>query len=178
VREEVVTEVVREPQWLCGRVGFDAYALHVRPIPPLWTSVIAAGQRGLVHVTGGPRDYPGRRVLAVGLGVGAAGLYAAVGWKFTKAGTTIDPSAPHKTKALVTSGVFGRSRNPIYVADALILASHAAWLGRPVALLGIPALVAALHPQIRAEETALQERFGHEYDAYVARVPRWVGPRG
>ena len=169
---------MREPQWLCGRVGFDAHALHVRPIPPLWTSVIAAGQRGLVHVTGGPRDYPGRRVLAVGLGVSAAGLYAAVGWKFTKAGTTIDPSAPHKTKALVTSGVFGRSRNPIYVADALILASHAAWLGRPVALLGIPALVAALHLQIRAEERALQERFGHEYDAYVARVPRWVGPRG
>jgi protein-S-isoprenylcysteine O-methyltransferase Ste14 len=150
----------------------------MRPIPPLWTSVIAAGQRGLAQVTGGPRDYPGRRVLSVGLGLGAAALYAAVGWKFTKAGTTIDPRAPHTSTALVTSGVFARSRNPIYVADALILASHAAWLGRPLALLGIPALIAALHPQIRAEETALQERFGREYESYVARVPRWVGPRG
>jgi len=121
---------VREPQGLCGRVGFDTYDRYVRPIPPLWTSVIAAGQRGLVHVTGGPRDYPGRRVLAVGLGLSAAALYGAVGWKFTKAGTTIDPRAPHKTKALVTSGVFGRSRNPIYVADALMLASHAAWQRR------------------------------------------------
>jgi len=169
---------VREPQWLCGRVGFDAYALHVRPIPPLWTSVIAAGQRALVQSTGGPRDYPGRRVLAVGLGLSAAALYGAVGWQFTKARTTIDPRAPHRVTTLVTSGAFSRSRNPIYIADALILASHAAWLGRPVALLGIPALVAALHPQIRAEETALQERFGQEYDAYVARVPRWVGLRG
>ena len=177
-REKVVTGVVREPQGLCGRVGFDTYDRHVRPIPPLWTSVIAAGQRGLVHATGGPRDYPGRRVLAVGLGVGAAALYAAVGWKFTKARTTIDPRAPHRVTTLVTSGVFSRSRNPIYVADAIILAAHAAWLGRPLALLGVPALVGALHPQIRAEETALQERFGREYESYVARVPRWVGPRG
>ena len=169
---------MREPQGLSGRVGFDTYDRHMRPIPPLWTSVIAAGQRGLVQVTGGPRDYPGRRALAVGLGVGAAALYAAVGWQFTTARTTIDPRAPHEVTTLVTSGAFARSRNPIYVADALILASHAAWLGRPLALLGIPALMAALHPQIRAEETALQERFGHEFDAYVARVPRWVGPRG
>ena len=150
----------------------------MRPIPPLWTSVIAAGQRGLAHATGGPRDYPGRQVLAVGLAAGAASLYAMAGWKFTMARTTIDPRTPHRVTTLVTSGIFSRSRNPIYVADALILASHAAWLGRPLALLGVPALVAALHPQIRAEEIALLRRFGREYDVYLAHVPRWIGPRG
>jgi len=108
----------------------------------------------------------------------AAALYAAVGWKFTRARTTIDPTQPHRTTSLVTSGVFERSRNPIYVADALLLASHAAWLGRPLALVGVPALLLALHPQIRAEERALSERFGGEYAAYVARVPRWLGPLG
>lgn len=150
----------------------------MRLIPPAWTLGIAGAQRTLVHVTGGPRDYPGRRVLTIGLGLGAAALYAAVGKQFSDARTTIDPRAPHRTTSLVTSGVFARSRNPIYVADALILAAHAAWLGNPLALLGIPALVAALHPQIRAEESALTARFGNEYGAYVAHVPRWVGPRG
>jgi protein-S-isoprenylcysteine O-methyltransferase Ste14 len=150
----------------------------MRLIPPAWTIAIAVGQRALVRTIGGPRDYPGRRALALGLGVSAAALYGAVGWQFTKAQTTIDPRAPHRTTSLVTSGVFSRSRNPIYVADALILASFTAWLGRPAAVLGIPALVAALHPQIRAEEEALRARFGSEYDAYVAHVPRWIGPRG
>jgi protein-S-isoprenylcysteine O-methyltransferase Ste14 len=73
--------------------------------------------------------------------------------------------------------LYSRSRNPIYIADALVLAAHAAWLGQPLALLGIPALGAALHPQIRAEEEALVARFGAEYDTYVAHVPRWFGPR-
>jgi protein-S-isoprenylcysteine O-methyltransferase Ste14 len=150
----------------------------VRPIPPLWTSFIAAGQRGLVHATGGPRDYPGRRALTATLGIVGAGVMATAVWQFWQARTTIDPLAPQTTSALVTTGLYSRSRNPIYIADALVLAAHAAWLGRPLALLGIPALVGALHPQIRAEETALQERFGPAYEAYVARIPRWVGPRG
>ncbi|MBI4900981.1 MAG: isoprenylcysteine carboxylmethyltransferase family protein, partial [Actinobacteria bacterium] len=135
-------------------------------------------QRQLVRATGGSRDYPGRRLLAAGLGLGALVLYGAVGSQFRAVRTTIDPRVPHETTSLVTSGVFAYSRNPIYVADALILAAYGAWLGRPVALLGIPALAAALHPQIRAEERALEERFGSEYESYLARVPRWLGPRG
>jgi protein-S-isoprenylcysteine O-methyltransferase Ste14 len=150
----------------------------MRLIPPAWTLGVAIAQRALVHATGGPRAYPGRRLVALGFGVGAAALYGAVGAQFSKARTTIDPLAPHKTTSLVTSGVFARSRNPIYVADALLVTAHAVWLGRPIALLGIPALAAVLHPQIRAEEKALTTRFGREYESYLAHVPRWVGPRG
>lgn len=150
----------------------------MRPIPPLLTSFIAAGQRGLVHATGGPRDYPGRRALTATLGIAGVGVMATAVRQFWRARTTFDPVAPHRASSLVTTGLYSRSRNPIYIADALVLAAHAAWLGRPLALLGIPALVGALHPQIRAEETALQERFGPAYEAYVARIPRWVGPRG
>ncbi|MHB1008560.1 MAG: methyltransferase family protein [Propionibacteriaceae bacterium] len=149
----------------------------MRLIPPAWTLGIAIAQRQVVHATGGPRHYPGRRAVAIGLGLGAAALYGAVASQFSAVRTTIDPRIPHRTTSLVTSGVFARSRNPIYAADALILAAYAAWLGRPLALLGVPALAAALHPQIRAEEAALGERFGSEYEAYLARVPRWVGPR-
>ncbi len=149
----------------------------MRLIPPAWTFGLAMAQRALVHAAGGPRHSPRRRLVAVGLSVGAAALYGAVGAQFTKVRTTIDPLAPHKTTSLVTSGVFARSRNPIYVADALLLTAHAIWLGRPVALLGVPALAALLHPQIRAEEKALTTHFGREYEAYLTRVPRWLGPR-
>ena len=149
----------------------------MRLIPPAWTLGLAMAQRALVQATGGPRHSPGRRLVAVGLSVGAMALYGAVGAQFAKVRTTIDPLAPHKTTSLVTSGVFARSRNPIYVADALLLTAHAVWLGRPLALLGVPALAAVLHPQIRAEEMALTTRFGREYESYLARVPRWVGPR-
>lgn len=150
----------------------------MRLIPPAWTAVIAVGQRALVQVTGGPRDYPGRRALTATLGAAGAGLMATSIWQFYRARTTFDPIAPHRASALISTGLYSRSRNPIYIADALLLAAHAAWLGRPLALAGIPALIAALQPQIVAEEKALTERFGSEYASYVANVPRWVGPRG
>jgi protein-S-isoprenylcysteine O-methyltransferase Ste14 len=148
----------------------------MRLIPPAWTFAIGTGQRVLARVAG-RHDYPGRRALATALGVASAGIMTTAVWQFWRARTTFDPIAPHRASSLVTTGLYSRSRNPIYIADALALAAHAAWLGQPLALLGVPALVAVLQPQIRAEEAALTERFGSEYESYVARVPRWIGPR-
>ncbi len=149
----------------------------MRPIPPLWTTAIAAGQRQLTHVMGGTRDYRGRRALTTALGIAGLGVMSTAVLQFWHARTTFDPIAPHRASSLVTSGLYSRSRNPIYIGDALVLAAHAAWLGQPLALLGIPVLAAVLHPQIRAEEKALSARFGSDYDTYVAHVPRWFGPR-
>jgi protein-S-isoprenylcysteine O-methyltransferase Ste14 len=149
----------------------------MRLIPPAWALGIAVGQRVLTAAVG-RHDYPGRRVLTAGLGIAGASVMATAVWQFWKASTTIDPRAPHRATSLVTSGVFSRSRNPIYIGDAFVLVAHAAWLGQPLALLGVPILGAVLRPQIRAEEAALTQRFGSEYEAYVAHVPRWIGPRG
>ena len=148
----------------------------MRLIPPAWALGIGMGQRALATVAG-RHDYPGRRALTGALGIAGVGVMSTAVWQFWRARTTFDPVAPHRASALVTTGLYGRSRNPIYIADALVLAAHAAWLGQPLALLGIPTLAAVLHPQIRAEEAALTARFGSEYAAYVAQVPRWVGPR-
>lgn len=149
----------------------------MRLIPPAWALGIGLGQRGLATAVG-RHDYPGRRVLSATLGVVGVGVMATAVWQFWRARTTFDPVAPHRATSLVTNGLYSRSRNPIYIGDALVLVAHAAWLGQPLALLGLPALAAALHPQIRAEEAALKHRFGAEYDAYLAHVPRWLGPRG
>jgi len=149
----------------------------MRLIPPAWALGIGMGQRVLATAVG-RHDYPGRRVLTATLGIAGAGVMTTAVWQFWRARTTFDPVAPHRASSLGTTGLYSRSRNPIDIADALVLVAHAAWLGQPLALLGLPALAAVLQPQIRAEEAALKHRFGAEYDAYVAHVPRWLGPRG
>ena len=77
--------------------------------------------------------------------------------------------------ALVQTGLFSVSRNPIYVADAMVLMGWAAWLASGSALLVLPVFVGYITiMQIRAEEQALSAVFGDDYHAYCQRVRRWV----
>jgi protein-S-isoprenylcysteine O-methyltransferase Ste14 len=94
---------------------------------------------------------------------------------FRAAGTTIDPVHVDRVSALVTSGVFGRTRNPMYVGFATMLVGWAAFLAVPWLLLG-PALFVLFTArfQIVPEERAMRARFGDTYAAYASRVPRWL----
>ncbi len=81
---------------------------------------------------------------------------------------------------LVTGGVFAHSRNPMYLGNLLALLGLLALTGNPVALAagGAFFLVAYLSITL-AEETYLLGRFGDEYRAYCARVPRFLPrPKG
>lgn len=147
--------------------------------PPLITAAFVAAQRiGVQNASsGGPAKPPlsgPRRVVCGALCVAGAGLYAATFTEFSRARTTIDPRAPHKTSALVTGGPFRVSRNPIYLADLLFVAAGAVGARRWWTWLTLPAFVAAMEPQLRAEEGVLSEKFGADYDEYRARVRRWV----
>ena len=76
---------------------------------------------------------------------------------------------------MVTNGIYGFTRNPMYLGLALILLGLAVFLASPWALLGPVGFVAFITRfQIRPEERALQARFGAAYTAYCARVRRWV----
>ncbi|HEY6610157.1 MAG TPA: isoprenylcysteine carboxylmethyltransferase family protein, partial [Pseudomonas sp.] len=82
---------------------------------------------------------------------------------------------PERTTRLVTHGVFARTRNPIYLGDALILFALALGLGNWLNFLLLPLFVAFIGRfQIAPEERALERRFGNEFRAYCARVRRWV----
>jgi protein-S-isoprenylcysteine O-methyltransferase Ste14 len=76
---------------------------------------------------------------------------------------------------LVQGGVFAQCRNPLYVGNLLICAGLSlvaqAW---SFYLLVIPVTVIAYSCIVDAEEAYLHEKFGTEYEAYCARVPRWV----
>jgi protein-S-isoprenylcysteine O-methyltransferase Ste14 len=87
--------------------------------------------------------------------------------------TVIPRRAP---AALVTGGVFALSRNPIYLGDALVLAGAILWWDAPLALPLIPAFVAIITRRfILGEEAALARAFGPAWQAWSARVPRWIG---
>lgn len=78
-------------------------------------------------------------------------------------------------KRLVTSGVFGVSRNPIYVAFLLPLLS----LGYYSAIAALVASVLYVLTMTRfiilREEEQLHEMFGAEYAAFAESTPRWIG---
>ncbi len=111
--------------------------------------------------------------LGGGLALAGAALLAAALRLFRKAGTAIPPWEP--AAALVTTGVYRRSRNPIYLGMVLLylglaLIFVASW----ALLLLIPVLVALQIAVIRREEAYLERRFGAAYREYRARVRRWL----
>jgi protein-S-isoprenylcysteine O-methyltransferase Ste14 len=87
-------------------------------------------------------------------------------------GTPLPADAPRE---LVTTGLFGRTRNPIMAAElAVVWAAglHLASLGALLYALAISALAHLL--VVHVEEPELSARFGGRYDDYRRRVPRWL----
>jgi len=146
----------------------------VRVIPPVIALAFTGAQAGLTALAGGRRRFPGQAAVAGALAAGSFALgFAAMGG-FQRAGTTPDPLHPDRASTLVTDGVYGHTRNPMYLSILIWLLAGTAASGRLRTLLALPAMVLALEPQLRAEETALTDLFGDEYTAYRARVRRWL----
>ena len=131
---------------------------------PTWASVAVA-----------PSAWGWQHMLAVVLWVLALALMTTALWAMRALRTTPNPVMPERVSALVQHGVFALSRNPIYVADGVVLVAWASWLGSAVALLVLPLFVAYIsRMHIRAEEQALTVAFGDDYAQYCARVRRWL----
>lgn len=76
---------------------------------------------------------------------------------------------------LVTEGFFTTCRNPLYVGNMLIYAGVFLMHGNPiVVVLGTLACFLIYQSIIAAEEHFLRNKFGTQYDAYCADVPRWT----
>ena len=107
---------------------------------------------------------------ACGLAAGALGVA-----RFRRAGTSFDPLTPAKATTLVTSGIYRRTRNPMYLGLALLLVAWGVWLSTLPGLMVVPLFVLYMNRfQIGPEERALESIFGAEYDAYRRRVRRWL----
>lgn len=122
-----------------------------------------------------PLSIPFRTVISIACA--AAGVLIAVLalLQFRSAGTTINPHTPEKASSLVRSGIFGQSRNPMYVALMLILIAWLIWLASLSNVLVLVAFfVSITELQIKPEEAALRALFGDEYDDYCKDVGRWL----
>jgi protein-S-isoprenylcysteine O-methyltransferase Ste14 len=89
-------------------------------------------------------------------------------------GQPTDPGRP--TSAIVTTGVFAVSRNPLYLGATCFLAGVALAFNLPwVLVLLVPSLVACHFVLIAPEERYLAAGFGDEYREYALNVCRWLG---
>jgi protein-S-isoprenylcysteine O-methyltransferase Ste14 len=77
--------------------------------------------------------------------------------------------------ALVTSGIFGFTRNPIYLGDAFVLLAACLWWQAPIGLLLVPIFGLIIQTRfIKGEEAALRQAFGQQFADWSERVRRWI----
>jgi len=93
---------------------------------------------------------------------------------FSRFGQPTDPGLP--TSAIITTGVFAFSRNPLYLGGIFVLAgislaANALW----VLIMLVASIVGCHFILILPEERYLTAKFGAPYRAYMARVRRWIG---
>lgn len=77
--------------------------------------------------------------------------------------------------ALVETGPFRLTRNPMYLFGTVWYVGVVVMLGEPWPLITIvPAMIVLHHGVVLREEAYLERRFGAAYTAYCARVRRWL----
>ncbi|MBN9887731.1 methyltransferase family protein [Salipiger abyssi] len=144
-------------------------------IPPVWLAVCLAlawvqAHRFPMGLSFGPvwADLLG------GLLVGGGALLLALALaEMRRHHTTF---MPHDEAAqLVTSGVFKRSRNPIYLGDAMILAGFILYWDAVLALVLLPIFVWVIEKRfIEPEEQHLRRKFVAKYAKYSQQTRRWL----
>jgi protein-S-isoprenylcysteine O-methyltransferase Ste14 len=119
-------------------------------------------------------DFTGRTALMWGLlGLGLLTGALAVA-QVVRAGNSLSPHHPERTKALVESGIYDLSRNPMYLALLMVLLSWGLYLGNAFNTLLAALFVAYMNRfQIGPEERVLEQKFGPAYRQYCKLVRRW-----
>jgi protein-S-isoprenylcysteine O-methyltransferase Ste14 len=107
-------------------------------------------------------------LIVMGLALAAAGIR-----NFVRAATPVPTNQP--ARALVTSGIHSRSRNPIYLGLFLVYGGIGVAARSPWALvLTLPLAITVRSGVVAREEAYLERRFGEVYRDYKARVRRWL----
>jgi protein-S-isoprenylcysteine O-methyltransferase Ste14 len=107
-------------------------------------------------------------LILIGPALAAAGIR-----NFARSATPVRTNQP--TSALVTTGIHGWSRNPIYLGLFLLYGGIGIAAGSPWALmLTLPLAITIRYGVVAREEAYLERRFGDAYRDYKARVRRWL----
>jgi protein-S-isoprenylcysteine O-methyltransferase Ste14 len=117
-----------------------------------------------------------RRVRPVGvpLLVGGYLLYRGAGsYRQPRAGGPPGMSAGMPER-LVVAGPYAWTRNPMYTGHIVFLAGLTVTTRSPVAAAALAGHLPWFRRRVQRDEDRLRLRFGAEYDAYLADVPRWL----
>lgn len=115
-----------------------------------------------------PLNLVGLVPMLAGWGMGLTGVAV-----FRRQHTNIHPF--RKADVLVTTGVYGLSRNPMYLCLSLVLFGTWLLLGAITPVAGALAFAVIIDRwYIPAEEQMLSEQFGEVYEDYRRRVRRWL----
>ncbi|MFO1175678.1 MAG: isoprenylcysteine carboxylmethyltransferase family protein [Paracoccaceae bacterium] len=146
----VVREVDFPPIWLAGFAGVGALANRLYP------TALMGG-----HLVGGT------------LAGFAVVLMVAAALQMTMAGTSVIPG--RDPSQLVTGGLFRLSRNPIYLADTLLLTGLFLYWHAAISLPLVPLFMYLIQKRfIEPEEARLARKFGERYENYKRRTRRWI----
>ena len=121
--------------------------------------------------------FPTKTWLEIAVGVlllvFAVGIVASARRVFVAHGTNLNPYRP--TNAVVVTGVYRFSRNPIYIAFMIVLLAFALFANSLWFVLLLPLLLLMLHfGVVKREEAYLLGKFGDSYREYCDRVRRWI----
>jgi protein-S-isoprenylcysteine O-methyltransferase Ste14 len=107
-------------------------------------------------------------LILIGVAVFASGVGG-----FSRAATPLPTNQP--ARALVTTGIYRWTRNPIYLAFFLVYVSIGIVVRSPwILILTLPLAITIHYGVVAREEAYLERRFGDAYRNYKARVRRWV----
>ena len=144
-------------------------------MPPVWVIAFAAIAYVQAHyyAFGLSLRHPVTMLLA-GLLVGAGIVLMLLAvMEFKRHATTI---IPHQTPSqLIQTGVFKRSRNPIYLADLLIFTGLIFWWDAVLSLVLVPILFWILETRfVIPEEDRMRRHFRADFARYAQKTRRWV----
>jgi protein-S-isoprenylcysteine O-methyltransferase Ste14 len=152
------------------------HALELKIPPPLvalFTAILmwlTPRLAGSLAIPVGLRRGAALALFCLGLSIAASALAA-----FRRAGTTANPIKASSASALVSSGIYRFTRNPMYLGLLVALFAWAVFLSNPLALLFLPVYVIYINRfQIIPEERVIASLFGTQYLAYKENVRRWL----
>jgi protein-S-isoprenylcysteine O-methyltransferase Ste14 len=153
---ETAGAIARPPLLFLAALLLGSLADRFLPLP------IRFPQLGPVHWI------MGSTLVLIGLAIAVAGIR-----NFSRAATPVQGTKP--TLRLVTTGVHGWSRNPIYVGMFLVYGGVGLALQSPWTFaFALPLALTIRYGVVAREEAYLERRFGDSYRNYVASVRRWI----
>jgi protein-S-isoprenylcysteine O-methyltransferase Ste14 len=153
----------------------DDNAGVIAPPPLLYGAALAAGLALDFLVLRVPTGLPAavRFGLATVCVLAALVLIGGALTGFRRAGTPAEPW--QASTAIVTDGVYGYTRNPMYLAMTLFYGAIAVAADSLISLLFMFPLVVVVHyGVVLREERYLERKFGDAYRHYKFAVRRWI----